>query len=408
MEDHPPAAYRRAMQSTPTPAHAIIAVLLLWLAGLGAAMQFAKIGVPFDEFSAMFPAAGARIGWLLSLVSLMGAIFGMLAGMGVTGFGLSRSLRLALLLGGAVSLLQSTLHGLGPLLLSRVIEGVSHLVIVVAAPTLIAQLSPLRMRGFFMTLWATFFGVAYALMAWFGMDFIAQHGIPALFRLHGVIMILLAALLWLALPPEARGPRVALPSAREILWTQLRAIRSPWIAAPGLGWLFYTLTFVSLLAILPALFPEDRRDFVTGTLPLISIAASLGLVPALLGWMAPTTVVMLGFWGAALGATGLFFAADPTWAAAGIFFGLGLVQGSSFAAVPALNQSAADRALSNGLMAQTGNLGNLLGTPLLLVVQASAGQPELVVTILCGYLTAILCHRWMARRRARSAERSLI
>jgi DHA1 family inner membrane transport protein len=402
MADARPPAYRRAMERplAPSPAHAIIAVLLLWLAGLGAAMQFAKIGVPFEEFRAMFPAAGARIGWLLSLVSLIGAVFGMMAGIAVTGFGLRRSLLAAMLLGGAVSALQSTLTGLGPLLASRVIEGASHLVIVVAAPTLIAQLSPLRMRGFFMTLWATFFGVAYALMAWLGMDFIAEHGIPALFRLHGMTMILLAALLWLVLPVEPRHASAALPSLAEILRAQLRAIRSPWIAAPGFGWLFYTLTFVSLLAILPALVPADRRDFVTGTLPLISIAASLGLVPALLGWLAPTTVVMLGFAGAALGAAGLFVTPDPTWAAAAVFFGLGLVQGASFAAVPALNHSAADRALSNGLMAQTGNLGNLLGTPLLLVVQAHAGQNGLVVTILCGYLTAILCHLWMARRRA--------
>lgn len=370
MEEGRAAAYRRAMHEPPAPhpAHAILAVLLLWLAGLGAALQFAKIGVPFEEFRAMFPAAGARIGWLLSLVSLIGAIFGMLAGIAVTGFGLQRSLLVAMLLGAAVSLLQSTLTGLGPLLLSRVVEGASHLVIVVAAPTLIAQLSPLRMRGFFMTLWATFFGVAYALMAWLGMDFIAGHGIPALFRLHGTIMAVLAVLLWLALPAEQRPTRFAAPDPAQILRAQWRAIRSPWIAAPGFGWLFYTLTFVSLLAILPGLVPAERRDFVTGTLPLISIAASLGLVPALLGWLAPTTVVMLGFAGAALGAIGLFVTADPTWAATAVFFGLGRVQGASFAAVLALNHGAADRALSNGLMAQTSNLGNLLGTPLLLLV----------------------------------------
>lgn len=405
MEEIRPRPYRRAMQdqTVASPAHAVITVLLLWLAGLGAAMQFAKIGVPFAEFEAMFPGAGARIGWLLSLISLLGAMFGMLAGIAVTGYGLRRSLLVAMVLGGTVSLVQSTLDGLGPLLVSRVVEGLSHLVIVVAAPTLIAQLSPFRMRSFFMTLWATFFGVAYALMAWLGMGFIAAHGIPALFRLHGVVMLVLAALLLLVLPSEPRRARFTLPSFTEIALTQLRAFQSPWIAAPGLGWFFYTLTFVSLLSILPNLVPADRREFVTGTLPLISIFASLSLVPALLGWLAPTRVVMLGFAGAAFGAIGLLAPVDPTWAGIVLFFGLGLVQGASFAAVPALNHGAADRALSNGLMAQTGNLGNLLGTPLLLVLQANTGQAGMVLTILCGYILAIFSHAWMARRRKMAA-----
>lgn len=389
------------MQSPPSSGQlrAIVTVLLLWLAGLCAAMQYAKIGVPFTQFEAMYPAAGARIGWLLSLVSLIGAIFGMTAGIAVTGFGLRRSLLVAMLLGAAMSGLQSMLGDLGPLLLSRVVEGLSHLVMVIAAPTLIAQISPPGLRSFFMTLWATFFGVAYALMSWLGMDFIADHGIPALFRLHAVLMLGVAAALWLLLPSGPRGMKVELPSLSRIVETQLRAIRSPFIAAPGFGWLFYTLTFVSLLAILPGLFPENRRSFVTGTLPLFSIATSLLLVPPLLRWLPPTKVVMAGFACAALGATGLLLPVDPGLAASVLFCGLGLVQGSSFAAVPALNQSAADRALSNGLMAQSGNLGNLLGTPVLLVLQAQTGQTGLVMAILCGYILAIFCHQWMARRR---------
>lgn len=388
------------VDSAPPPYRNMAAILLLWLTGLCAAMQFAKIGVPFDQFEAMFPAAGARIGWLLSLVSLVGAVFGMMAGIAVTGIGLRRSLLAAMVLGAAMSLLQSVLSGLGALLVSRVIEGGSHLVLVVAAPTLIAQLSPLGMRSFYMTLWATFFGVAYALMSWLGLDFIAEYGIPALFRLHGIALLLLAAILYRVLPADRRVAGVVLPPLSRIVQTQWRAIRSPYIGAPGIGWLFYTLTFVSLLAILPGLFPEDRRAFITGILPLVSIVASLLLVPPLLRWLAPTQVIMTGFGAAALGALGLLGPVAPTLAATLLFFGLGLVQGASFAAVPALNDSAADRALSNGLMAQTGNLGNLLGTPVLLLVSGRSGQTGLVVTILAGYVIAILAHGWMARRRA--------
>ena len=54
----------------------VFMVLVLWLAGLGAAAQFAKIAVPFSSVRALFPEAGADIGWLLSFISLLGIFFG--------------------------------------------------------------------------------------------------------------------------------------------------------------------------------------------------------------------------------------------------------------------------------------------------------------------------------------------
>ncbi|MDO5641171.1 MAG: MFS transporter [Paracoccus sp. (in: a-proteobacteria)] len=386
----------------PTPLRMpMVTVVLLWLAGLGAAAQFAKIGVPFSEFGALFPGAGTRIGWLLSLISLLGAGFGLIGGVMVTGIGARRALIGALVLGGVISVLQSWLFGagLGPFLITRVAEGLSHLAIVIAAPTLIAQIAPLRLRGFSMALWSTFFGVSYALMAWPGMEFIASHGIGALFRLHGAWMILLAGALALALPRAGRSEPVQMPALSAISRDLRRALGSARIAAPGYGWFFYTLSFVSLLAILPVLMPEGRRDLMAGLLPLLSITASLGLVPLALLLLAPVMLVVLGYGMAALGAV-LMLAIGPLPGALLIFLGLGIVQGASFAAVPALNERAQDRMLANGLMAQSGNLGNLVGTPLLLFMTAKAGLPALVATILAGYLIAILIHSELGRRRA--------
>ena len=42
----------------------------------------------------------------------------------------------------------------------------------------------------------------------------------------------------------------------------------------------------------------------------------------------------------------------------------------------------------------------LLGTPLLLVLLRHAGIGGLIAAITCCYLLAILCHGWMAHRRA--------
>lgn len=376
-----------------------VLILLLWFAGLGAAGQFAKIGVPFAEIQQMFPQAGASVGLLLSLVSLIGAVFGMVAGVLVTGIGLRGALIFALIFGGLMSLLQAQLTSLPALLVSRGFEGLSHLLIVVAAPTLIAQITPDRFRSFAMTLWATFFGVAYALTAWLGMDLVARSGLDALFRVHGFYMLVIAGALAVLLPRAAASTAPRLPSFAQFTATLGRAYRSPRIAAPGFGWLFYTLTFVSLLAILPALIPTAQREAMTATLPLVSIAAGLLGVPLLLRYVPSVPLIQLGFAMAAISA-GLMAVAGPILPAIGLYASLGIIQGASYAAIPVLNHSAEDRALANGLMAQMGNLGNLLGTPLLLIVLGQVGTGGLVVAIAGCYLLAILCHGWMARRRA--------
>ncbi|MBA4492615.1 MFS transporter [Paracoccus sp. S1E-3] len=381
-----------------SPPRILVSVLLLWLAGLGAAGQFAKIGVPFTEIQHMFPQAGASVGLLLSLVSLVGAVFGMIAGVLVTGIGLRRALIFALIFGGLLSLLQAQMGSLPALLITRGFEGLSHLLIVVAAPTLIAQLTPDRYRSFAMTLWATFFGVAYALTAWLGMDLVARAGLPALFRVHGVYMLGCALALSLVLPRPPRHAGAVPPTLAQFAAILARAYGSARIAAPGFGWLFYTLTFVSLLAILPALIPADRREAMIATLPLISIASGLGGVPLLLRAAPPVRLIQLGFGMAAISAA-LMALAGPVLPAIGLYAALGIIQGASYAAIPVLNHSAEDRALANGLMAQMGNLGNLLGTPLLLVLLGHAGIGGLIAAITCCYLLAILCHGWMARRR---------
>jgi DHA1 family inner membrane transport protein len=50
------------------------------------------------------------------------------------------------------------------MMLSRVLEGLSHLAIVVVGPTAIAGLAPGRGQGAAMTLWSSFFGVTYAVL----------------------------------------------------------------------------------------------------------------------------------------------------------------------------------------------------------------------------------------------------
>ncbi|MEZ5911610.1 MAG: MFS transporter [Paracoccaceae bacterium] len=173
--------------------------------------------------------------------------------------GARRLLLGALALGAALSFVQAAMLPLPVMLASRVLEGLSHLVIVVAAPTLIARLAAPADRGLAMSLWSTFFGVTFALTAGLGPPLVARAGLGALVLVHALWMTGVLLALWRALPAD---PTVSLtqpaPSMRLACWrgmsrsTPRRAWRHP---RYGLA-LLATLTWVSVLTVPAGL---DRR-----------------------------------------------------------------------------------------------------------------------------------------------------
>lgn len=379
-----------------------ILILLLWLAGLGAAAQFAKFAVPFAALREAYSAAGAEVGWLLTTISAIGAVFGMTAGVLVARVGLARAVIGALILGGVLSLWQATVPSLSMMLASRLIEGVSHLMLVVATPTLIAQIASDRYRGVSMTLWSTFFGVSFALMAWLGLPLVASSGLGALLIAHGVFMLAIAGVLATVMGWPAPSTPTVSASIASVLRQHVEAYRSPNLAAPAVGWLFYTMTFVALLAVLPDLLPPDDRAAVATLMPLVSIAVALVAVSALLSVFSAVAITVFGFLASALVVL-LFFASVPLAAVSiGVFAVLGLVQGASFAAVPELNTTNETRALANGALAQAGNIGNLVGTPLLLATLGVGGHGGMLLAVATLYLAGGAAHILMARARARA------
>ena len=377
----------------------LLQVLVLWLAGLGAAAQFAKISVAFPYIRALYPDAGAELGLLLSLIGFFGIVFGLTAGVLVARLGFRRMLLIALILGAVVSFWQARLPGFGSMLTSRLLEGVSHLIIVVAAPTLIAQLSPPRYLGLAMTLWSTFFGVAFVIVAWFGLPLVASYGLAQLFWVHGFFMLGVALAIGLFIKKLPLPPPPPL-RFKMVVRQHIQAYRSPYISAPAIGWFFYTLTFVSLLSVLPEFLPAKDRSMMVSLLPLASIAVALLGVALLLRYFSAVSIVILGFVLASLTVALSGSALSVSYVFLTLFAVLGLVQGGSFAAVPQLNVNAREQAEANGAMAQMGNLGNTLGTPILLLVVGGYGLTGLMITVLACYSAGIVAHLWLARIRA--------
>ena len=84
-----------------------------------------------------------------------------------------------------------------------------------------------------------------------------------------------------------------------------------------------------------------------------------------------------------------------------LFATLGLVQGASFASIPELMPETEDQVLAYGLVAQAGNAGNLLGTPMLLAIAASANDSMMYLSIAGFYAVAIATHIILIRRRVK-------
>lgn len=380
-----------------------IAILALYAAGLGAAGQFSKMAVILPQLGLAYPEAGTALGFLVSLLSLMGVALGLVAGMLVARIGFRRTLIWALALGAAISLAQSLLPPLPAMLALRIAEGATHLAIVVAAPTLIAQVAPDRIRPAALTLWGTFFGVAFAVTALIGVPVARQFGPAPLFAAHALWMAVMALLLARLVPADT--PTITEGTARltlpGLLRRHVQIYRSPFLAAPAWGWLFYTLTFVAILAVWPPLLPPQAATLAATLSPLGAIVVSMTLGVALLRRRSAIQVVLLGFALAAGLALLLPLAPQSAAPAIALFAALGLVQGASFTAIAQLNDTAETRALANGALAQMGNLGNMLGTPLMLAVLGLAGPPGLTAVFVACYCAAFLTHLALDRARHR-------
>lgn len=381
-----------------------LTILALWCAGLGAAAQFGKISILYRDLALHYAGAGAvGIGFMVSVVGLVGLVFGTTAGLAVARVGARRAILSALALGAVVSAVQGFLPPYPVMMATRVLEGASHLAIVVVGPTGIAAIAPARMQGAAMTLWSSFFGLTYAVLAFAGPPLVAAGGAAALFWVHSGWM--LACLLVLRGLMPADNPRPVAPDRSGILAQHLQIYASPRLAAPAMGFVCYTMTYVAILTLMPPVMTPGWGGFAAVAMPLVSISVSLTLGVWLLSRVSAVHLVQAGFAIGILAVLGLWlvWGSGAAEAAAALLLAaaLGIVQGSSFAALAQLNPGTDDRARAAGAIAQLGNLGTTTGTPLLALILSHAGVNGLTLFVAGFCALGLAIHALQARRRKR-------
>lgn len=364
-------------------------VLVLWLCGVLAALQFAKIAVAFTNLQAHYAVPAAAMGWVLSTVGLVGLMLGVTMGLLAPRWGYRRLLIGGLALGAVLNLVQFFLPPLPWLVFTRVLEGASHLAVVVAAPILMAASAAPQHRAIAMGLWSTFMGVGFAVAGAVGGRFIDSFGLPAVFGAHGLGLAATALAVRWVLPADAARTNAPLPLGT--LLRQHTQIYTVWTTAlPGLCFLGYTGMAVALFTFLPRVGGGDQVWLAT-TLPLMGMTGTFcagwiaqhHLLPLRLARYAFLLLIFFALgWGlsqwAGIGSAGFAMA---------LMLAAGLAGGSVFVLIPALNPAYAQQARANGALAQMGNLGSTLGPPSFAWSLGHFGSAGIVVgVLLCASL----------------------
>ena len=354
-------------------------ILLVFVIGLNAATQVIKISLTLHPLSIEFNRSLPEISILVSLVGLISILFGLVTGNIVATFGARRVMLIALLIGAFTSLLEALLPQFLLMSILRLIEGFSHLALVVAAPAMLARVANDRDRPIAMALWATFFGMAFAIGTIVVPKLLAWGGLQLLFASHGFFLLILTVLLaWRA--PYSKKMSLNL----KFLSTHFTTYSTPELCTPGLGFVFYTFIYVAFLTFLPDVVSHQSWQF---WLPLLSLTATL-----LAGWLARflnvLTISLIGF--SMIVAGGFAVLANFELAIWIMFIGLGLVPAAQFAMIPVLNVSEADRAIAAGAIAQMGNIGTASGTPVFAILMVWGGPNFLLLSILIAAGTGLL------------------
>ncbi|WP_395676318.1 MFS transporter [Inquilinus sp.] len=373
------------------------AILVIYAAGVAAAAQLGKL-------SALLPPMQHDLGLdltvaalLVSLLEIGGATLGLFAGVVISRVGAHRALLAGLLLMAIAAAGMAVTSAVAGMFLWRIVEAVAYLAVAVAAPTLTIAVATPAQRATALALWSTFFPVGFAtgsILAGLGVEVAPWRW----------VLLGSAALTALLLLPSWRLPTPQEAAPRRADGTRpTRAPLAAWLMAVGFA--CYTTFEVGLLAVMPAYFTGQHgvsastAGLITGTAAFASV---LGGVAA--AWWMRGDRPLGGFmaFGVAVPALLLFAVFTPAegswlWPAA-VATVLNAISGAVpavvFARLPDAVGPGGDMATANGLLAQGGASGSLLGPPLLAAAASHLGWPAaagagLVASALCLLLLAL-------------------
>jgi MFS family permease len=340
-------------------------IALLYAIGVLAAGQLGIVPPLVPALQRDLDLSLATAGLSVSIVTLVGALLGLPAGGWSERIGHARALRIGLLIMAAAAALCAAADDARTLLAARGLAGIGYLLVVIAAPSLMAGIAEPRHHAVALSLWGTFVPAGIAPAGLAAAAFADRAGWRMIFAVD-VVVLAVALIVAIVGIPDIRAPRHA---SRGLTIGMLRP------AAPLSVALFCSaLVFLALAGLLPTWLVDSRGLPAADAGRIVAIVSACGIAGSLFGgWLmrrgtSPGRLAAAGLSATAVIAALSFGVPSLPLAVAGfaVSFGLGgLLPAAAFASVPLV---AADRRAIgpiNGLLAQTGSLGSLAGPPLL-------------------------------------------
>lgn len=389
---------------------------LLFFLGVLAALQFGKVPPLLADVAADLSLGPIPAGAAVSMVGAAGVALGVAAGTLCERAGPTRVLAAAIVLGIAGGIGSALFTAPILFLLSRAVESVSHLGIVVAAPVLMVRASTVRDRTVVMAVWAAFFGVAMTIANLWLPSLAAMVGWRMVFAGHAVTLAVIGGAALGRMNAAWREERRHTPS-RSLMVLHARTYQDRRRVALACAFMCNTILYIALLTHLIPYLADARGMTLVEAARWMSVCAAAGLIATfgvgvVMRWrVSPIHAMGVGFvlFGAAVGCAILLPISDDAARLALVagFVGTGLVQGGVFAAVPWIGPAREDVALANGLIAQMGNLGAFLGTPLLALSLAISGSWAAIplLAILATALGAAIAYGRVGLARASDVQR---
>lgn len=362
-------------------------VWLLLACGIGAAMQVGKVPPALGLLQRDLHLGLVAGAWVISMFSVVGASLGCLAGSIVDRMGPHRAATGGLLGIAAASLAGSFALVPWVLLLSRALEGMAFVMVVVAVPSLLVASASEDDRRFVPALWGVYMPTGMAISLASAEVVLQAYGWRRLWQIDAAVLVVLAVALLAAPAPALLTRGRALPGLREL-------VRSVWHPGPLLlAGIFtcYTVQYMAVMGFLPSILQtQGTTAQAAGLLSALAVmanaAANLAVGPLIARGAVPrrliggACVVML------VAAAGIYVQALPATLRYLLVVALsmagGLIPASIFALVPRVAQDRQSTATTMGFVVQFSHIGQLAGPPAVAAVAAAAGGFQLSALVL--------------------------
>lgn len=318
-------------------------------------------------------------GLVISALAIVGAVFAMPLGVVIARLDSRMVLGIGLLVVAASSFAGSQAEHLGWLLVSRVVEGVAVVVLLVCASSVVGRQASAQDRDLAMALSSTAVPSGIALVI-FATTLASALGVAltwtSIWTVNAILALLCAPLVWLSLPAmPAVSSRMGSLGQRDqasSVWASICRVattrQAQWIA---LGFSLYAIVYFAISGFLPLLLRDllaltpNQAGFASAAIVAVNVLGNIGAGALMRRGVASRYIVAGSFVVAAVCIPSLFWLSLPPLAAAltvaAMIGCMGGIPGALTALAPRVAPEPALVAATIGLMLQGSYLGQLIG-----------------------------------------------